>query len=182
MPGEPSFLTRSGGDPVAAFEALINRFTHPSHDALQKAGLLITQAIRAKALSGVSYTGAAFAPYSASYAKEKGQTNVDLFSHYSRPHMLDVLESRITNNPPMIEVGIFGNAEIAWRAQVNNEGGTFRTRAGKSKSRYQSKKSRATAISAGKRATGTVPARPWLGIDDRTLDAAQAVIVNSLTE
>src|ERR1019366_10236076 len=92
---DPTFLTRNGGDPVAHFEALVGRFLHPSESSLMTAGLIISEDIRARTRDGVSFDGTPFAPYSQSYAKEKDQENVDLYSHYERQHMMDALEVKI---------------------------------------------------------------------------------------
>lgn len=175
---DPTFQMRGGGDPVAHFEALVGRFTHPSEEALATAGEIIVQDIRQRTLEGRSIDGGSFASYSPAYAKRKGQENVDLYSHYQQPHMLDLLQAKVVNNE--IEVGIFNNERVAERARVNNEGGIVRTMAGRVKGKFTSLRARREAIKLGSRPTAIIPARPWLGPSPEALNKAASVIISDI--
>ena len=173
---DPTFLTRDGGDPVAHFESLFNRFYHPSEESLMTAALVLREGIRERSLSGVSFDGSPFAPYSPAYAARKGQENVDLYGKNEPPHMLDVLGVRVNLDPPSIDIGIFDEEKVAIRAEVHNEGGA--TNAGRKAGKYKSLKARRTAIASGK--LGQIPARPWLGLDGPSLDRAGESIVQDI--
>ena len=177
---DPTFLTRDGGDPVADFQSFVDRVYHPSEESLMTAGLIVRQQIREQALAGVSFTGTPFAPYSPDYERRKGQQNVDLYSKEMRPHMLDALDVRVSTNPPEIEIGIFGDDELALRARVNNEGGTVRTSAGKIAGRYTSLKARRAAVALGRSLYARIPARPWLGATQESLDRAGASLAQDI--
>jgi hypothetical protein len=171
---DPSFLDSKGGDPATSFEALINRFQNPSQQAVHSAALVLKEDIRKQALSGVSFTGQPFAPYSTAYARQKGQSNVDLFSKYAEPHMLDLLDARVTQG--QIEIGIFDNPEAALRGRINQEGSAFSGRRGGG--RLKRIKSRILNIIG--RLHGGVPARPWLGVSQRALDQAAQNLVKDI--
>lgn len=151
---------------------------HPPEESLAAAGEVLREEIRQRALSGLSFTGEPFAPYSDEYARRKGQTNVDLYSKKMPPHMLDAIQVKVGQDE--IEIGIFGDEVLAERARVNNEGASIRTAAGRKAGRYTSLKARRAAVALGRSLFAKIPARPWLGLTQQALDKVGKAIVKDM--
>ena len=171
---DPTFLTKSGGDPVADFEALIKRLNSPPDTAILEAGKVIVADIRQRTFAGLEISGQPFIRYSPSYERQKGQINVDLYSKNAPPHMLDALSAQVDNG--VLEVGIFGDAELAERARINNEGGRLRLKFAGFARKFKARSiARALALRTGLASLG-IPARPWLGPSPQALEQAAAII------
>lgn len=174
------FLTRNGGDPYQSFLLFI-RDIFPTAADLKKAGNWLVAKRRSETLGGRDVEGAGFAPYSAAYARRSGVDGVTLYSRKSKgPHMLDVLDSRVVGDgqTTSLEVGIFGNEQLATRARIQNEGGTIRTRLGYGSGGFK------TPLGVGRRQNkgktfAKIPARHWLGATDQDLKQMQDIIMES---
>jgi hypothetical protein len=177
----PTFTGPRGMAPSDHFLHLIEQ-TRPTHEDLMLAGNWLRGEIRERTFRDESYAGGNFIFYSEKYAKQKGQTNVDLYSRKNNKHMLDALNVNVNADNSAIEIGIFGDSEMATRAQLNNEGGTFRTRQGTGKKKLSAKKwgHDIRKQKAGGQAYGTVPARPWLGANDADIAKMKEILIDQI--
>lgn len=151
----------------------------PNASDLAKAGDYLVPVIRNRTLSGVSYDGTPFAPYSPAYASRKGGSTVTLFSQgdKNQGHMLDAVTHQETDNT--LDVGIFGNDKLATLAQVHQEGATIRTRLGWGMEGFKRH--------PGRRRTrgkdfSTIPARRWLGASEQDIARMNEIIMESMAE
>jgi len=182
---DTSFTGPHGQAPADHFLHIMEA-SKPTHEDLQLAGQYLRGNIRDRTFADESYLGGNFIFYSPDYAKAKGQQNVDLYSRRSGKHMLDALTVNVPPDLSAIEVGIYGDEDMASRAKLHNEGGEFRTRQGTGKHSYKNaKKKWGTDIriqKKGGRGTGTMPARPWLGANDEDIAAMQKIIVDEIAK
>lgn len=176
---DDAFTTRNGGDPYQSFLLFI-RDILPTAADIQKAGNWLVAKRRSETLGGRDVEGSGFAPYSAAYARRAGSA-VSLYSRNPRgEHMLDALKSQVVGEgqTTSLEVGIFGNAQLATRARIQNEGGTIRTQLGYGNGGFK------TPLGIGRRQTkgktfAKIPARHWLGATDQDLKHMQDIIIES---
>ena len=183
---EPTkFVGPGNSDPSQHFAIFITNLM-PNEADILAAGEWMRGEVRDRTLRDESFLGGNFIPYTEKYAKQKGQQNVDLRSRYSQPHMLDALATRVTpvqNGSGSIQVGIFGNEELASRAKLHNEGGIFRTRQGTGKHPYIGKRWGGMGLMRQKRGGqgyAMMPRRDWLGARMEDLDTMRRIILNSI--
>lgn len=174
-----TFLGPGNSNPADHFIRLAERL-NPTEGDLLLAGNYLRGEIRDRTFRDESVEGGSFAPYSPGYAAKKGQTNVDLYSRGPSKHMLDGL--MVKADADSISVGIFGDEEMATRAQVHNEGATIRTRRGKGTSIRSLMAKTVRDLNAKKTSSGsfTMPRRPWLGARDEDIDRMGQIIVGSI--
>lgn len=182
--GGSSFTGPAGTDPAAHF-ALFLHDLEPTEGDLLLAGQYLRNQVRDRTFRGESLDGGSFTPYSEEYAKRKGQTNVDLFSRGPSNHMLNALQVRAPMELREIELGIFGDEELATRARIHNEGGEVRTRLGRG-GRVDLGASRRSGVEIRKQKKGgkpysTMPKREWLGARQEDVDEMGRIIVDSIT-
>lgn len=161
---------------------LIIAEVQPTVEDLMAAGNLLRGKIRERCFNDEDLRGGQFIPYSASYAKRKGQQNVDLFSRGPSNHMLNALEARVPPEANLIEVGIYGDEELATRAQIHDQGGTGRTRQGTGKT-VAKRKSRQFGADIRKQKKGgkptfDMPQRQFMGATQQDLDEMQRLVVD----
>jgi hypothetical protein len=179
---DPSFLTPGGQDPAQHFLYFAEGLTNPLEGDLLAAGNYLRGEVRDRTYRGESLRGDRFANYSPAYAKKKNQTNVDLRSRGSGKHMLDALMVRIPPDRRAIELGIFGDSDMATRAKVHNEGARVRTRQGRGK-KLITKGSFAGLGFARQKKGGKpyadIPQREWLGAREVNLQIMARIIVEA---
>lgn len=159
---------------VRSFELFVKDIA-PTTEDIAKAGVYLVNKRRSQTLAGIDVEGDTFAPYSPA-TKKQGKAVVNLFGDKSETHMLDALTYR-TPGASSLEVGVFGNAAIAERARVLNEGGQFRTRAGTGPEGFRNHPGRRQP--RGKKLFATIPARYWLGASQEDLTAMSKIVVES---
>ncbi len=159
----------------------------PNASDLQAAGDFLVNRRITETLNGKDVDGTGFAQYSPAYALRKGTSAVTLYSPDrkggSGEHMLEALEARVVDDGPTssLEVGIFGNAELAARAKIQNEGGTLRTRLGTGHGGFKTPLGVGAKQKRGK-ALLEIPERRWLGASEEDLRDMQQVIVDRIDE
>ena len=156
----------------------------PKPEDMAVAGEWIVEKRRRETLAGISVEGGEFAPYSPEYVSRKGSSGVNLYSANRKlkggEHMLDALTYKVEPDSTL-DVGIFGNAQLALEAEVQNEGATFRTRLGYGSEGFHNHPGRRQVNARGKRgkASATIPARHWLGATDADLTQMQQMIADA---
>lgn len=168
--------------PASKHFSLIMNEIQPTQSDNLLAGNILRGNIRDRTFADEDLRGGNFIPYSPAYAKWKGQHNVDLYSKGTGKHMLDALTVHATENE--IEIGIFGDEEMAIRAKVHNEGAVVRTRLGTGK-RTAPGHSRKFGVQIFKQKKGgkpymTIPSRSWLGARASDIDQMRQAILNAI--
>ena len=195
---DPTFKAPNGQTPEKHFQAIMLDAQPTESDALL-AGHYLRTRIRQRTFADQDVSGSGFIPYSPKYAKWKGQTNVDLYSKGPAKHMLDGLSVKSgaselspgsnpmesTSQPAnSVEIGIYGDSQMASRAKLHNEGGQGRTRQGTGR-HIAPRLSRKFGVSIrrqkkGGRATYTMPQREFLGANQEDLDNMRKLIVEAI--
>lgn len=188
MAAGAEFIGPGRTDPVGHTQLLFTEIL-PNEGDLLLAGQYLRNTIRDRTFRGEALTGGAFQKYSDAYAKKKGQTNVDLYSRGPSKHMLDALTARVEGGTS-VEVGIFGDQEMATRAKVHNEGATIPVRKGDAtkksprKRRLKGLLALFTDIEFDERvgSTFSMPRREWLGARLEDLNEMTRIIGRSIQE
>lgn len=171
-----------GYEPIqTSFEILV-RDVQPTGADIAKAGEFLVTRTRNNTQSGLDFEGIPFAAYSPATALKKKSSIVTLYGDHNGPHMLDALTYR--NTDTSLEVGVFGNEQIATKAKVLNEGAQIRTRYGTGGEGFKTKPGRRRHKVLGKelKSVSTIPARQWLGASDSDLTTMASIIANSAME
>ena len=180
-----TFTDQDGNDPARSIIVYI-RGVMPNQDDMQKAGDWLVAKRRQETLAGQDIDGASFAPYSPAYAFRTGHSNVTLYSSKQRgEHMIDALKAIATtetDGTTSLEVGIFGDAELAERARIQNEGGLVRTRFGYGNGGFKTPLGVGRRQPKGKKTFATIPSRRWIGASDADIQTMQEIIVESAQE
>lgn len=180
-----SFTGPGNSDPATHFGIFIHEL-QPTEADLLAAGQYLRGQIRDRTFRGQSVDGTPFFWYSPAYEKKKGQTNVDLYSRGASKHMLDALTVQASTEPLQISIGIFGDAEVAMRAKVHNEGATIRTRLGTGKHKDIGASRRfGTEIRRQKKrgvASFSMPKREFLGATEEDIMNMRRIIVRSIQQ
>ena len=180
---DAGFTTKDGRDAFESFRIFVESVT-PQAEDLQKAGDWLVDKRRQETLGGRDVEGNGFAPYSPNYALRVGTSVPSLYSRTTGPHMLDHLEAHTvseTDGTISLEVGIFGDPELAERARVQNEGATIRTRLGMGHEGFKQPLNVGRKQQRGK-ALLEIPERRWLGASDQDLLTMAGIISESIDE
>lgn len=174
------FETPGGMVPSDHFKIVLYNI-QPNEGDLMLAGEFQRGNMRDRSFAGVDINGHPFVPYTPGYAKQKGQTNVDLFGRKASKHMLNALTVQVPSDASSINIGIWDDGELATRAQVHNEGATIRTRSGKGKAKpRKSKMERLFGIEMEHRTSFRMPQREFLGATEQDTNDMGQIIVNSI--
>lgn len=167
-------LKAENGQEATQVAYLLVKYSDIEPGDLQKAGDWLADHRALDTYSGRNVDGGNFAPYSPAYALKKGSSTVNLYSNKSTTHMLHEVKARVEGDE--LQVGIFNDAQLAQRAKVLNEGGTFPKKFGKAREEHVMATgdyhSRSMAYSSKAKGSPYIqfPAREWLGANQQDLD------------
>jgi hypothetical protein len=116
-----TFKAPDGKDP-AEFAQRIFADVKVKGTRLQAIADHLVQEIAIRTADSESYNGSPFQPYSEKYATRKGYSEPDLRSMNNVVHMMDFLSATITDDPPVITIGIIGNDQKSVVARVQDQG------------------------------------------------------------
>lgn len=186
--GECQFLTTAGERPLDVWAKLMVEID-PKPSDMEGAANYLSSKTAAQAMSGFDVYNSPFAPYSPGYAKRKRSSAVDLYGMGRHAnHMLDLVTTQLSSNPPAILLGIFDDADAALRARVNNEGLSLQGRQARSyiKKLVPGKSWSRQRINAARKAATTgitvIPVRRFLGVTPQDVRIMSEMIRDSIVE
>lgn len=115
-------VTPNGSDPIKYAAKFVQDLATVSDSKLKRIGDKLLQEIHIRTNDSMSFTGEEFTPYAPSTERKKGFPEPNLRSNDGGDHMMDELEVRISNDPIVIEIGIWSKGDKASVAQIQNEG------------------------------------------------------------